>query len=425
MLCLTFTPDRSILQQMKGDTIYIVGQPDPQSETAQAIRNLGYRSGILLDRQLTLSRPEDYDRVERVDFGDMTNELQRLSENELSVAGLVCTYENYVVAKAMLAEHFDVAGLSVESARLSTDKSLMRRAFLDKNPAISPDFAVIDSVETALTYARTHHYPLIIKPTNLVKSLLVLKCNDEADLIEKVSYALSSIGDLYQKYHIYDRSPQLIIEDFITGQQCSIAAFVDETGTPHFCDGIVGLKNAQDIGRDDNFLYSRTLPLELPTALTEQLFDVARQGIEALKMTSVPAHVELMYGPDGVKLIEIGARIGGYRPRMYRYSHGLDLTTQEVRLSLGEQPELSGKLRQHCAVFELFPEVKGEYVGVSGHREPQRFTYYRETARPGQHIGPAKHGYKAAAIVIVTHEDPTTFSSLCHTVDQLHVEVRS
>ncbi|MAU34105.1 hypothetical protein CL689_01350 [Candidatus Saccharibacteria bacterium] len=410
---------------MKRDIIYIVGQPDPQSETAQAIRRLGYRSGILLDRQLTLSHPEEYDRIEKVDFSNLTSELERLSHSDLSVAGLVCTYENYVVAKASLADHFGVAGLSVESARLSTDKSLMRRAFLDKNPAISPDFALIDSVDTALAYARTHRYPLIIKPTNLVKSLLVLTCHNEADLVEKVSYALSTIDDLYRKYHIYDRSPQLIIEDFITGQQCSIAAFVDATGVPHFCEGIVGLKNAQEIGRDDNFLYSRTVPLHLPEALTTQLFDVARQGIEALKMTSVPAHVELMYGPDGVKLIEIGARIGGYRPRMYRYSHDLDLTTQEVRLSIGEQPQLTGRLQQHCAVFELFAESEGAFVRVSGDFRPQDFTYYRETVRPEQKTGPAKQGYKAAAIVIVTHEDEEAFASLCQTVDQLRVEVLS
>src|SRR5690606_3476259 len=103
-------------------------------------------------------------------------------------------------------------------------------------------------------------------------------------------------------------------------------AFADHEGVPHFCDGIVSLKNAQDIGVDDNYIYSRTLPAQLSDELAKEMYTVADKGIRALKMKSVPAHVELMSGPAGLKIIEIGARIGGYRPRMYQYSYGIDLS---------------------------------------------------------------------------------------------------
>lgn len=409
---------------METPYLYIVGKSDPQSASVSAIRAAGYKVGILLDTHITLKNPELFDRIEPVDYTQIDNELIRLSTLGLQMAGLLCTFENYIVAKAKLGAHFKVPVQSLESAQLSTDKSLMRQAFLDADRTITPDYATIDTLDEAVHFANSHGYPLIIKPTNLVKSLLVLKCDDEQQLIERFTYAADTIGTLYEKYHIYDRSPQLIIEEFIIGEQFSIAAFVDGAGTPHFCDGIVSLKNAQDIHVDDNYLYSRTLPATLPEEVVTEMYRVAEASVRALHMQSVPAHIELMYGPAGVKIIEIGARIGGYRPRMYSYSYGLDMVQQEVRLALGEQPDLTGTFTSYCATYELFPETEGSFVEITGDIDTDAFTYYRITAKAGEHIGPAKNGYKATGIIIVTHQEKAVFESLCAKVDTAKVVVR-
>jgi len=403
--------------------IYVVGQPDPNSGVVDSIHKAGYQAGILIDVRIKKRNLDTYDRVVEVDYDQMSVELPRLESLGLNIAGLVCTYENYIVAKAKLGEHFSVPTPSLESARLATDKSLMRRAFLDADRTISPDFTTVDTLEQALEFARTHSYPLIIKPTNLVKSLLVLKCDDEQQLIERFNYASGTIGQLYEKYKIYERSPQLIIEEFIVGEQFSIAAFVDSDGAPHFCDGIVSLKNAQDIHVDDNYLYSRTLPANLPEELTKEMFDVAEKGVRALKMASVPAHIELMSGPAGTKIVEIGARIGGYRPRMYNYSYGLDLVTQEVNLALGKQPILNGSFSTFCAVYELFPEIEGIFKSISGNINSDLLTYYRITAKDGTLVGPAKNGFKAVAIIIVTHQNQKQFDEICRQVETARVKV--
>jgi len=408
---------------MNTSYIYIVGQPDPNSGVVDIIHKAGYQAGILIDMNIKKRNLDTYDRIVEVDYNQLSNELPRLDSLELNVAGLLCTYENYIVAKAKLGEHFNVPAPSMESARLATDKSLMRQAFLDTDRTISPDFTTVDTLEQAVAFARNHQYPLIIKPTNLVKSLLVLKCDDEQQLIERFNYANATIGQLYEKYKIYDRAPQLIIEEFIIGEQFSIAAFVDSNGTPHFCDGIVSLKNAQDIHVDDNYLYSRTLPATLPEALVKEMFEVADKGVRALKMTSVPAHIELMSGPSGTKIVEIGARIGGYRPRMYSYSYGLNLVTQEVNLALGQQPNLNGSFSTYSAVYELFPEIEGAFESVTGDLNPELLTYYRITAKEGDRIGPAKNGFKATAIIIVTHENKEQFDEICRQVETARIKV--
>lgn len=406
---------------MNSGYIYIVGNADKQSTTVSAIRKRGYKVGLLLDQTLTLRDESLYDRVERVDYAHLDNELPRLADLDLSISGLQCTYENYVVAKAKLGEYFHVPAPSVHSAMLSTNKALMREAFITANPDISPHFEQIETTEQAVAFANAHGYPVIIKPTSLVKSLLVLKCDNEVQLRERFSYALETISRLYEKYNIYERSAQLIIEEFIVGSQYSIAAFVDASGTPYFCQGIVSLKNAQDIHVDDNYLYSRTLPADLPEDVQKHMFEVAETGIRALDMRSIPAHVELMHGSNGTKIIEIGARIGGYRPRMYGYSYGIDLTEQEINLAVGNQPELEGEFSTYSAVYELFPEAEGEFVRIDGDISEEALTYYRITVKPGEPVGPAKNGFKATAILIVTEKDEERFKKLCRQVDTLKV----
>jgi len=404
--------------------IYLVGKSDPYSESIQAIRRLGYSVGIFQDNRLTLKYPESYDNVIPIDFSKLDEEIMRLAIDELAIDGLLCTYENYIIAKCKLATYLSVSSSSIESAEMATDKYLMRQAFLRADSTITPRFAAISSQVDLLEFAATATYPLIIKPTNLVKSLLVMCCNNQEELLENFTYAEVTIKELYRKYNIYDHKPRLIVEEFITGKSCSVAAFVDHEGVVHFCEGIVSLTTAQEHGAADTYLYSRQLPLEVNDTLSKKIFAVSERGVKALAMRSTPAHIELMYDGDDVKIIEIGARIGGYRPRMYKFSYGMNLIDQAVKLALMQQPDLSGSFKAYSAVFELLPETEGAFVTINtSDVMTDKFTYFKVQPKQGQLVGPAKNGHKATATIIIVEEDKDKFNTLCRQVDRMRVEV--
>jgi len=132
-----------------------------------------------------------------------------------------------------------------------------------------------------------------------------------------------------------------------------------------------------------------------------------------------------MYTDNKVKIIEIGARIGGYRPRMFAASYGIDLLQQEIRLAVGELPVLDGVFSTHTAVFELFSKTEGLFQGIDGLLSPDEVEYYRIAAHVGQLTGPAKQGYKAAAIIIVVKDNKQQFEIMCRKVDGLSVRVSS
>jgi hypothetical protein len=140
-------------------------------------------------------------------------------------------------------------------------------------------------------------------------------------------------------------------------------------------------------------------------------------------MTSSSAHVEMIYSDEGVKLIEIGARIGGYRPRMYDVSYGVDLLQAEVALATGQKPDLEGTFRAYSAVYEIFPNAIGSFVGLEGVSNIDDYTYFSVKAKPEQIVGPAKDGYKACAAVIVSSSDAATFERLRATVDHISVKL--
>lgn len=404
--------------------IFIVGKAAPGDAAASAAHSRGYLIGLLRDSRTAAVRSERFDRVIDIDFTQLDKELPRLAHTLPQTAGLLCTYENYVVAKSILADRLNLPASSVKAARTCTDKLLMRRAFAAANPAITPEFREVTQLGDALAFAGQVGYPLFLKPTNLVKSLLVLRCADESELRDNFAYASREIAALYRHYQV-DHTPRLIVEQGMQGESFSVAAFVDSHGKPHLCDGIVAICTAAEHGYDDTYLYERLLPAPLTEARAQRILDVARQGIQALDMRSTPAHVELIDDGTRCRLIEIGARIGGYRPRMYAASYGSDLTAQEISLALGETPDVRGRFIAYSAVYELFPEHEGTFVGIEGGdtQLTDQYAYYRVAASAGHTIGPAAHGYKAAAIIIIAHPDKTVFDRLRASVDQLKVQV--
>lgn len=408
---------------MSNNYTYVVGKPNPKSDLLNTAHRMGYKLGVLLDKNVKLASKAGYDRIIPIDFSHIDTEIVKLRQLDLKAVGLLCTYENYLIAKSKIGQALKLPVLSLESTEACTNKLLMRQSLLKANPLITPNFAKISSLQQALDFADSYGYPLIIKPTDLVKSLLISKSNGRDELIEHYNNATKSIANLYKIHNIYDREPQLIIEEFMKGKQYTIASLVDHTGKPHFCDGIVEITTASDIGINDTYLYRRSLPSSLQPETMASLLEVATQGITALGIKSAPAHIELIHGEKGTKIIEIGARTGGYRPRMYDYSYNINLDKQELLLSTGQIPNTSGKFRSFCAVYELFPETSGRFTSLANDISHDSVTYHRIAVKPGDPIGPAKDGFKAVAIIIVSDSQQDRFKQKCKQVEQIKIGV--
>ena len=325
---------------------------------------------------------------------------------------VVALFDQYIVLAAQIAHELGLPGLPVEAAVACTDKSVMRQKFAAAPKKVSPDFQRVSSWEEIASFANAHQFPLILKPANLAKSLLVTKNHDMNELRANYDKMQHTIETVYEKYA--PRNERIVlIEEFLEGSIHSVDAFVDDQGNPSILPYIVDYQTGYDVGYDDNFHYSRILPSALNAAAQQDFMETANIAIRALGMRNSAAHVEIIVTKNGARVVEIGARNGGYRERMHQLAHGIDIYGNLLRTMHGQAVSVEAKKEQPCAVFELFPKNAGIFEGIANetqlHKLPS-LQYLSIKPKTGSTIGKSSDGYKASCVIVLHHPDTAQFS---------------
>ncbi|MBP7767396.1 ATP-grasp domain-containing protein [Candidatus Saccharibacteria bacterium] len=390
------------------------------------IKELGYEYTVLRDVRLQNKTNVNYKYTVWVDFSTKETIIRSLGATNEKFDAIVCAYENYVLPAALIAEFYGLPGLPVAAAEACTDKYIMRSLFYKASRKISPEFEVVSDVDSTISFANNHSFPVILKPANLAKSLLVTKNHDLSELTENYTKSSKLLSGIYKKYAA-NRKPKMIIEEFMEGSVHSVDAFVDSNGTPHVLESIVDYQTGYDMGFDDNFHYSRLLPSTLKDNEKHDLIDCAEIGIKALGIKNSAAHVEIIMTTNGPRIVEIGARNGGYRERMHQLSNGVDVYTQTLRLSMGEKPDTRIFRNEPCAVLELFPKQAGVFAGLHNEqklRSLSSLSYISIKPEIGDLVGKSADGYKMCAVIVLHNNNEEIFK---HDLDFInkHVYVKT
>jgi biotin carboxylase len=135
--------------------------------------------------------------------------------------------------------------------------------------------------------------------------------------------------------------------------------------------------------------------------------ELAREAAEALGITDGPTYTQIRVGPDGPRLIELAARLGGgHDAELCAVALGVDLNGLALASSLGEAVEVPAPKPQvdgACIRFLVPPE--GELAGVRGLEEAEAVEGVRWTRiyrRPGHVFGPLRIGSDRAGAVLAT-----------------------
>ena len=362
------------------------------------------------------------------DFSSRESILETVRQLPWKPDAIMATYENYVLPMAYIGEELGLPVIPVEAAKACTDKQLMREAFSKSPKPISPDFDNAMTWENVKAFAEKHEFPLILKPANLSKSLLVTKSVNMEELEANWQRTMRQLDAVYAKY-APDRPPKIIVEEFLEGSVHSVDAFINTEGKVYLLkEGIVDYQTGYDVGYDDNFHYSRLLPSRLSAEDQAAFLECAELGCKMLGMKNSAAHIEIIMTKNGPRLVEIGARNGGYRERMYRFANDIDIVGNALRLAFGQEPDIEPKKHEPVAVLELFPKVPGEFVGIKNEealRNLPSLEYVSIKAEQGKFIGKSSDGYKMAAVVILHNSDVKQFNKDLEFVNnEVYVETK-
>ncbi len=329
-------------------------------------------SRILLLRDIkskTTDTGKDFqvDFVEYVDFTSSLKIAAALLPYQDSLRVITARGESGASRLGQVAPHVPYLRTPTpDSLRWATDKYEMRKRLKLFNPKITPKFTrVLDvSKKERQRIIDKVGFPMVIKPASLEESKLVTICYHDEDLERGLKNIFRKLKVEYEKLNRL-QVPLVLAEAYMEGDMYSIDSYVDSRGTVYHCP-LVRVKTGKDIGQDDFYNYLQITPSILKKQSVDNARAVAESAIHALGLRSVTAHVELMKIDNDWKVIEVGPRIGGFRPLLYELSCGIDHSLNDILIRIPKRPIIPKKCQGFACAMKWFAKKEGIIAEIKG-----------------------------------------------------------
>jgi hypothetical protein len=307
------------------------------------------------------------DLVVKCDFTKSHKIAEALVPYQEEFLAITCRSEQNMARFAQVIPHVPYLRTPTpESLKWASDKYEMRRRMKLYDSAITPKFTLLKSntkEERERVIAKIG-FPMIIKPTNLAASLFVSICYHEEDLEKSLKTTLSKLKKAYENDNRLEE-PKVIVEQFMDGDMYSIDSYVGARGKVEHCP-LVKVKTGKSIGHDDFFGYLQITPPIFKRSTVEKAEDVAEKAIHALGLRSTITHTELMKIDDEWKVIEIGARMGGFRHELHMLTCGIDHSLNDVLVRVPAKVNVPKKCSGYACAMKWFASTEGVILEMKG-----------------------------------------------------------
>lgn len=301
-------------------TIVILEPASSGVELARAAHELGWPVAVLTgpqgDRKACGACRELGSSLHSVDTSNVVALLSTL-ETIPEIRAILPGMEYYVETTARLADSLSLPGIGADVARRFRNKHEMRRRLAERGVA-TPAFSLLpsDPAAGAMTAAKVG-FPCVLKPVDGAGSIGVTRI-DTAEDLTRALVAIPS-GDFHDLG--YTVGGNWMIESYIPGPEFSLEGVITDAG-PH----IIAVTE-KILGPEPYFVeMGHIVEADISRADRFSLVSCAKQAITALGLPLGVFHAELRLSPDGPRLIEVAARLGGDRiPRLVNLACGVSL----------------------------------------------------------------------------------------------------
>jgi biotin carboxylase len=309
--------------------------------------------------------------------------VERLARSEL-IAGVVAPGADWPVRiAARIADHLGLPHpLSPASAALATSKLHQRERF-DERGVPQPRWRAVTRDESAAGLSA----PAVVKPSDRQGQWglsLVTRGDDFPAAIARAQEV--------------SRTGVALVEELVAGHEVTVNAFS--------LGGRFVPLTVTDRQTADPPAYGVALAhVWRSEHADERTVEAARLAAEALGIENGPTYTQLRLSPDGPRVIELAARLGGgHDAELCRAALGVDLNGLAIAAAVGEplqvpqpEPQVGG------AVTRFLVPPKGRLVathGVEAARAAEGIVDLHVYRRPGHEFGPFRIGADRAGAVI-------------------------
>lgn len=227
--------------------------------------------------------------------------------------------------------------IDYKTAQDVSDKIRMKKIF--KSIGVpTTDYVELDHLD--MDAMKHLHYPLVVKPVDAYSSKGVRKADNEEELKK-----------YYTEAEKISRSGGVIVEEFFSGEEISVDAFV-VNGEAH----ILAVTNSDKVKDRDRFVIFRgRYPVNASAVVLKQAKEIAQKIADGFGLVNSPLLIQLLHNGDQVSVLEFCARTGGnMKWLLIKHSCGVDVITATIDITLGKEPDLTIKDTGHKIVVNDF-----------------------------------------------------------------------
>ncbi|HEX8304819.1 MAG TPA: ATP-grasp domain-containing protein [Jatrophihabitans sp.] len=288
-----------------------------------------------------------------LDTGSLDAVVAACAELPGPVSAVTSSSEYYIATASEAARALGLPHADPAAVRACRDKASQRR-ILQAAGVGCPDFAVAGSCDEAVAAAARMRFPVVVKPTAGSGSVGVRRCDDAG----QVGAAARTVLESDPAALGLPPQSAVLIERYLDGAEFSVETLDDR---------VIGV-TGKHLGAEPYFVeIGHDFPARLASDRRRELGEAALAALRALGLGWGPAHTELRWSSEGIRVIEVNPRLaGGMIPRIVEVATGVDLIRQTVAraagLTLPPGPARSGG----AAIRFLLPRQAGRLAEVSG-----------------------------------------------------------
>ena len=233
--------------------------------------------------------------------------------------------------------------LSYEDSLCATIKSYMRERLKECHVPI-PQYFVVSNEKEFQNAVQALQGDMIVKPADNAGSrgVVLIKKDSESgktqpeDTLAVYEYSKSNSRNGVVMVEEFMEGEEVSVESMTVNGETTVVTITDKLTTPP--PYFVELGHAE--------------PSRHPAKLQEQIREITKQAVAAIRLQNGPSHTEVKLTKNGPKIVELAARLGGdfITSRLVPMSTGVDMVGNSVILATGGQVELAKKWDKGAAI---------------------------------------------------------------------------
>ena len=305
----------------KNEKIMIFGGGMLQNSLIKTANNLGYYTIVIDPDPNALGKGESDEFI--VVAGNDFERTFEIAKNN-NIKGLVTTAtDNPLLMMAEVAEKLNLAFSTKRSVNNTINKFKLKQIFVSNNiPCAKGVLANFSELEEKLKQSEML-YPLIVKPIDSSGSRGVYYCSTKNELTNAYFDSV--------KYSNFDK---VLIEEFLEGPEISIEALVQNDFLY-----IVQITDKTTTPFPYNVEMGHLQPSRFYRKYYDEIYQILSTAVKSLKLNDCALHPEMKITTNGIKIVEIGPRLGGdfITSHLTPLSTGINIEEQLLKIAVGKK----------------------------------------------------------------------------------------